>query len=515
MKKFYVTTPIYYPSGKPHIGHAYSTLVADVLARYKKILNYDVYFLTGTDEHGQKIEEKAKELNISPQQLVDQNSDIFNKLWKELGINYSSFIRTSFDFHKNTVKQVFSILYKKGYIYLGEWEGHYCVSCEENYTKTLAKNIDNKLFCQHGHELILKKEESYFLKTKEFKKWIIDFLKTPNLVYPENRINELLNSFLTNDDFDDLSISRTTFNWGISIDENPKHVMYVWLDALLNYITALGYLQKDDSNFKKFWQSNDSEIVHIMSKEITRFHCIYWPIILEMLNLKKPTKYISHGWIITDSGKMSKSLGNVIDPFEIIKKYNRDTLRYYLCKEISFKDDSTFSEDNLINTYNNDLANNFGNLINRTIGMHKKYCNLIVPKFEKPTHELSFQLFNFLNEIDAEVEGAINKLIIQDIIKHPLNIINKCNLFIENIKPWNLVKENNIKVLNECLSLLIIAIKKVVYYLQPILIDGTKKALNQLNINENEFTLEFIKNPNSMDNRILNEPTPIFIRIEK
>lgn len=515
MKKFYISTPIYYPSGKPHIGHAYSTIVADVLAKYKKNIGYDVFFMTGTDEHGLKIEQKAKELNLTSKELVDINSKVFLDLWDKLGINYSKFIRTSYDYHISTVQKIISNLIAKDYVYLSYWEGYYCVSCEENYSKSNAKKEGDKLFCQHGHPLELKKEESYFLKTKPFKQWIINYLKNNNNIYPTNRVNELLNSFLLNDDFDDLSISRTSFDWGIKILENDKHVVYVWMDALINYISGLGYSQDDQSLYEKFWNDSNCEIIHIMSKEITRFHCIYWPIILEMLNINKPTKYISHGWIITDKGKMSKSLGNVVDPFELIEKYGRDSVRYFLSKEISFKEDSTFSEDFLVQTYNNDLANNFGNLISRVIGMHSKYKNYIVPKFENPTNQLNIEYFNFIKTFDNRIIEKINSLMLQDIIKEITLLFDKSNLLIEEIKPWNLHKNNDIKSLDETLSLLVLALKRVIFYLQPILIDGTKEALTQLNINSDEFNLEYVNNNHNMDNKKLNTSNPIYARIEK
>lgn len=518
MKKFYITTPIYYPSGNPHIGHAYSTLVADVLKRYKTLLGYKTYFVTGTDEHGQKIEQKALEQNLTPIELVNKNSQVFLDLWDKLGVEYDFFIRTTFDFHIKTVQKIFENILNKNLIYLGEWVGLYCIDCEENYTKnTSKKNKDNQLVCQHGHKLVEKKEESYFLKTKQYKFWIIEFLKKNfDLIYPNNRTKELINSFLENnkDDFEDLSISRTNFKWGITTLNNKNHVIYVWFDALLNYITALGYLQDNNQNFNSFWNDKNCEVVHVMSKEITRFHCVYWPIILEMLELRKPTKFICHGWIITPEGKMSKSLKNVIDPFEIIQKYGRDAFRYFLCKEISFKDDSIFNEELLIKVYNNDLSNNFGNLINRLVGMNKKYKNNITPVFDENIIDKYKNFFDFIEKIDFEIEEIINTLLIQNIVKKVQDVIHEINLFIEKNKPWDLFKENKTVELDQFLSLLILATKKVIYYLQPILIDGTKLALDQLNIDINNFDLNFIKNKSNMNNKSFNDAFPIYKRID-
>lgn len=515
-KNFYVTTPIYYPSGNPHIGHAFTTLIADVLARYKKKLGYDVFFITGMDEHGQKIEEKAKELNLSPQELVDKYAKIFSDLWKLLGIEYDCFIRTTSENHKKVVQETFSELLKKDLIYLSVWKGLYCVSCEENYSKNIAvrKDGDNKLYCLQQHVLTEKEEESYFLRIKQFKKYISSFLKDANLVYPVTRINELFNSFLNNDDFDDLSISRCSFSWGIKIKENPKHVVYVWLDALLNYLSGLGYRQQDDSNFQKFWNSEDTEIVQLMSKEIIRFHCIYWPIILEMLGLRKPTKFISHSWIITEQGKMSKSLGNVLDPVEFINKYGRDAFRYYLLKEFSFKEDSVFSEKLLINSFNKDLANNVGNLFNRSMGMINKYRDGVIPKYIKPKLSFSVNFEKQLKLFDEEIITIIQKLNIQKILTRVIDLINECNLFIEQVKPWDLKKENKEEDLDCFLSLISNAVKRVIYYLEPVLLDGTKEALEQFNIDKSKFDIKFVNDLNSLNSLKINSPKPIYLRIE-
>ncbi|MDE6563046.1 MAG: methionine--tRNA ligase [Malacoplasma sp.] len=314
-------------------------------------------------------------------------------------------------------------------------------------------------------------------------------MNDPNLIYPVSRVNELFNSFLNNEDFDDLSISRSNFKWGIPIKENSKHVIYVWLDALSSYLTGLGYLQKNDKNFLNYWESQDCEIIQLMAKEITRFHCIYWPIMLEMLGLRKPTHYISHGWIITEKGKMSKSLGNVLDPIYFVNKYGRDAFRYYLVKEISIKEDSIFSEELFISVFNKDLANTIGNLINRTIGMVNKYVGGVVPKYENPSVKENVIFLNKILDFDKKIIEVIEKNNIQKIVKVIQDFMIECNQFIEFTKPWNLKKENKIDELNSFLTLVVNSVKRIIYYLEPILIDGTKIAWSQFNIKEKNLNI--------------------------
>lgn len=517
-KTFFVSTPIYYPSGKPHIGHAYSTLVCQLIGEYKSLLGYDSFILTGTDEHGQKIETSAKNNNMQPKEYVDKMTAVFEDLWKAMGIKYSCFIRTTDNFHVDVVQKVFSKLYEKGYIELGTWKGLYCVSCEENYTKTNAikKENDNNLYCAQDHVLKEKSEESYFLKVSLFQKWIKEFLTTnKDFIYPENRAKELINNFLEDGEFEDLSISRSTFTWGIPIKENPKHVIYVWIDALLNYITALGYLQSDDSNYKKYWENSNAQKVHIMSKEITRFHCIYWPIILKMLDLPLPTKIISHGWIITKEGKMSKSKGNVLDPMYFVDKYGKDTFRYFLAKEISLKEDSVFSKDLLVSIHNSDLANNYGNLVSRTIGLLKKYSNNIVPKYdEKLANKYFKETLKFVNQFINVADKLIEDCKISKMLFKLVEFENHINSLIENTKPWNLAKENQTEQLNTFLSLLFNLVKIMVFYLQPVLIDGTIKAKAQLNLNESLLTKSSILDFSKSNDLKVNDSQIIYSRID-
>ncbi|MGL4617159.1 MAG: methionine--tRNA ligase [Mycoplasmoidaceae bacterium] len=513
MKKFYISTPIYYSSGRPHIGHAYTTILADVISRYKKILGYDTFFITGMDEHGQKIESTAKKENISFQELVDKNSKIFKKLWEDLEIDPSFFIRTTNDRHKKFVQDKFSILYSKKYIYLDNWESSYCIQCEEDIVDKKIIIKDNKKYCEHGHEIISRSEESYFLKTTEFKKWIIDVIDNNEIyIHPVSRILELKNNFL-NDEFRDLSISRNNLNWGIEIKENTNHKIYVWLDALLNYLSAL--LICDEKFIDKYWNDDKTEIVHLLSKEITRFHCIYWPIILKMLDYRLPSKIISHGWIITSQGKMSKSIGNVIDPFELINKFGSDSIRYYLMKEISMINDSTFSEDLLILTHNSDLCNNFGNIVNRTIGMLNKYNNGIIPKYYKSNNiDLIYfenTIEDFLNIIEKKINGLDVNLIIKEINIFESNI----NSFIEINKPWNLFKQNKIEDLMYFLSLLSNGVKILIFFMSPIIVSKSKEAWLQFAFPQNLFSINFIRKFNAIDNIKVNEAKILFERIDK
>ncbi len=507
MKKFYITTPIYYSSGNPHIGHANTTIMADVLAKYKKLIGYKTYFLTGMDEHGQKIEEVAKKNNISCIDMINNNAKIFQELWKKLNINYDYFIRTSNDKHKEFIQKIFNELYEKGYIYLDVWKSKYCVSCEENILESEIKEKDGQKVCQHGHSLIDKNEESYFLKVSEFKNWVINFLNNNDVVYPKNRINELLSNFL-NDNFTDLSISRTTFDWGIKVPINDKHVIYVWLDALFNYISAL----KINNVFDEFWD-DETEKVHLLSKEITRFHCIYWPIFLEMLNLPKPSKIISHGWIVTKEGKMSKSLGNVINPFELIDKYGSDVVRYYSMKEVSIKNDSIYDIELLENCYNSDLANRYGNIISRVLGMTKKYFDNKIPKYIGVDNEINKTFHKKIIDFIVGIEDKINSLDVNEIVNYVVLFEDQINLYVEELKPWALIKEERIEEVQDFINLIYYAAQLVVWYLSPILNDATLIATKQMKFNLNDFCLNLERQILKNENNMLEESSPIFQRI--
>ncbi len=509
-KTFYISTPIYYPSGKPHIGHAYSTILADVINKYKKSIGYETFFVTGTDEHGKKIEETAKKYNVDVLSYLEQNVNCFKKLWSDLGIEFDYFSRTTNKQHVKTIQKIFSIYLEKELIYLSEWSGLYCVSCEENFTSKDAIKKNNEFFCNFGHKLIKTNEESYFFKMKNDEKWISNYFDKHNdFVYPLARINELKNNFI-NKGLNDLSISRSSFTWGIPILENKKHIIYVWMDALFNYLTALNFLTTNDELYQKFWNHDDAEIVHILSKEITRFHCIYWPIFLKNLDVKLPTKIISHGWILSNNEKMSKSLNNVIDPNEFVSKYGRDALRYYLMKEISLNSDSTFSEESLLAVYNGDLANNYGNLVSRTIGMAKKYNNNIIKPLSKKILKYEQEIINLIYHINEENIKYVNDFQINKILNNIQELINSANKLIEETKPWELFKDNKTQQVNNLLHILTKIIEVSTFWLKPILIDGVKIVMSQTNVKP---TFNRLNDLTSVDNLQLLESTPIYRRM--
>ena len=479
MNKYYITTPIYYPSANFHIGHCYTTIIADSIARYKRLTGNDVFFLTGTDEHGEKIEKKAKEAGVTPKEYVDNIVDNAKDLWNSLGISYDKFIRTTDKYHEEAVQKIFTKLYEQGDIYKGEYEGLYCTPCESFWTETQL--VDGK--CPDcGRDVHLVKEESYFFKLSKYQDRLIKYFEEhPEFIEPSSRKNEMINNFLK-PGLEDLCVSRTTFNWGVPVDFDPKHVVYVWIDALTNYITALGYMSDDDSLFKKYWPAN----LHLVGKEIVRFHTIIWPALLMALDLPLPEKVFGHGWLIIDGGKISKSFGNYKDPREYIDAYGVDAIRYFALREVPFGHDGNFSEESLISRTNADLANVFGNLVNRTISMSKKYFDGVVIN-EEVNEEVDEDLINTAKELYKRVDEKMNELHISEALDEIFNLLRKCNKYIDDTTPWILAKDENTKGrLSTVLYNLLECIRISSVLIEPFMPTTSKKIFNQLNTDVND-----------------------------
>lgn len=436
-KTFYITTPIYYPSDKLHIGNTYTTVAADAIARFKRLTGYDVMFLTGTDEHGQKIQRIAEAKGVTPKEYVDVIVAGIKELWKMMNISYDKFIRTTDDYHVEAVQKIFEKLYDQGDIYKGYYEGWYCTPCESFYTETQL--IDGK--CPDcGRAVEKTKEEAYFFKLSKYQDRLLKYIEDhPHFIQPESRKNEMINNFLK-PGLDDLCVSRTSFNWGIPVTFDKKHVVYVWVDALSNYITALGYGSKDDSLYKKYWPAD----VHLVGKDIIRFHTIIWPIMLMALNLPLPEKVFGHGWLLVDGGKMSKSKGNVVDPVVLVNHFGADAVRYYLLHEIPFGSDGLYNNEIFMKKINSDLANDLGNLISRTLTMIEKYFD---GKISKGIFEGEFDedLKKTAIEVTAKTEEFMNNYIINAAMDEIWSLIRRANKYIDETRPWSLAKEENQK----------------------------------------------------------------------
>lgn len=506
MEKYYITTPIYYPSANFHIGHCYTTIIADSIARYKRLTGYDVFFLTGTDEHGEKIEKRATEVGVTPQEYVDKIVDNAKDLWKSLGISYDKFIRTTDEYHTEIVQKIFNKLYEQGDIYKGEYEGLYCTPCESFWTE--SQLVDGK--CPDcNREVHLVKEESYFFKLSKYQDRLVEYLDShPEFIEPVSRKNEMVNNFIK-PGLEDLCVSRTTFDWGIPVTFDPKHVIYVWIDALTNYITALGYLSDDDSLFKRYWPAN----LHLVGKEIVRFHTIIWPALLMALDLPLPDKVFGHGWLVIDGGKISKSLGNYKDPREYINEYGVDVLRYFSLREVPFGNDGNFSEEALITRTNGDLANILGNLVNRTISMSKKYFDGVVVNNDVK-EEIDNDLINTATSLYKVVDEKMNNLHISEALDAIFELLRKCNKYIDDTTPWILAKDETKKDrLGTVLYNLLESIRISAILLTPFIPTTSEKIFSQLNTDVKEY--ESVKSFGGLKvGTTLNNPEPLFVRIE-
>lgn len=516
---FYITTPIYYPSGKLHIGNSYTTIACDAVARYKRLMGFDVFYLTGVDEHGQKIEKKAEELGVEPQEYVDKMAADVKKLWKTLDISYDKFIRTTDDYHKAAVQKIFDRLLEQGDIYLGEYEGWYSVSDEEFFTETqlaeVYKDEDGKVIggkAPSGHEVELVKEESYFFRMSKYADRLLEYYEEhPEFIQPESRKNEMINNFIK-PGLEDLAVSRTTFSWGINVKNDPKHVVYVWIDALSNYITALGYGSEDDQLFQKYWPAD----VHMVGKEIVRFHTIYWPIMLMALDIPLPKKVFGHGWLLMKDGKMSKSKGNVVYPEMLVERYGLDALRYYLLRAVPFGSDGVFTPEDFVSRVNYDLANDLGNLLNRTIAMINKYCDGMVPDYASLVTPFDSELSTTAANVVGRYHDAMEKMEFNTALAEIWVLISRANKYIDETEPWVLAKdEEKKKELESVMIHLAESLRITAILLQPIMTETPTKIFNQLGLDAETMNLEglhFGEFPSGT--KVVAKGTPIFPRLE-
>lgn len=517
---FYITTPIYYPSGKLHIGNSYTTIACDVLARYKRLQGYDVFFLTGTDEHGLKIEQKAQALGMQPQEYVDKMAADIKELWKKLEITNDKFIRTTDDYHEKAVQNIFEKLLAKGDIYLGKYRGWYSVSDEEYFTESQLAEVyrdeDGNMIggkAPSGHEVQLVEEDCYFFKMSKYADRLVKYYEEhPDFIIPDTRKNEMLNNFIK-PGLEDLALTRTSFNWGVKVPSNPEHVVYVWFDALCNYITALGYeTGDDDSLFKKYWPAD----VHMVGKEIVRFHTIYWPIILMALDLPLPKHIIGHGWLLMRDGKMSKSKGNVVYPEMIVERYGLDALRYYLMRAVPFGNDGVFTPEDFIGKINFDLANDLGNLLNRTVAMINKYRGGQIPELKSGVTAFDKDLEDVAANTIKNFEEQMDSVHFSNALDEVWKLVARSNKYIDETEPWILAKDETKKdELDSVLAHLAASLRLVAILIQPVMTHTPKEIFAQLGLNSDDMAIQGVSYFDlPAGAQVVAKGTPIFPRLD-
>ncbi|MBD5854625.1 methionine--tRNA ligase [Lactococcus lactis] len=515
-KTFYITTPIYYPSGKLHLGSSYTTIACDVLARYKRLMGFDTFYLTGLDEHGMKIQRKAEELGMTPKEYLDPMAADVQELWKKLDISYDKFIRTTDTYHEEAVAKAFEQLLEQDDIYLGKYAGWYSVSDEEFFTETQLEEIFRDEsgnitggIAPSGHEVEWVEEETYFFRMGKYADWLLQYYdEHPDFIQPEVRKNEMVNNFIK-PGLEDLALTRTSFTWGIPVPSNPKHVVYVWFDALLNYITALGYNSDNDSNFKKYWPG-----INMVGKEIVRFHTIYWPIMLHALGLPAPKKIFGHGWLLMKDGKMSKSKGNVVYPEMLIERYGLDAVRYYLMRAISFGQDGIFTPEDFVGRINFDLANDLGNLLNRTVSMINKYNDGKIEATGVST-EFDASLEEVVEETISHFHKAMDKFEFNVALADVWTLISRTNKYIDETAPWVLAKSEDDKAkLNNVLYHLAENLRIAGALLQPFMRATSGKIFEQLGMDERSFSLGNLSFGYSFTHPVVAKGQPIFPRLD-
>ena len=517
---FYITTPIYYPSGKLHIGNSYTTIACDVLARYKRLQGYDVFFLTGTDEHGLKIEQKAQALGMQPQEYVDKMAADIKELWKKLEITNDKFIRTTDDYHEKAVQNIFEKLLAKGDIYLGKYRGWYSVSDEEYFTESQLAEVyrdeDGNMIggkAPSGHEVQLVAQDCSFFNISKYADRLVKYYEEhPDFIIPDTRKNEMLNNFIK-PGLEDLALTRTSFNWGVKVPSNPEHVVYVWIDALCNYITALGYeTGDDDSLFKKYWPAD----VHMVGKEIVRFHTIYWPIILMALDLPLPKHIIGHGWLLMRDGKMSKSKGNVVYPEMIVERYGLDALRYYLMRAVPFGNDGVFTPEDFIGKINFDLANDLGNLLNRTVAMINKYRGGQIPELKSGVTAFDKDLEDVAANTIKNFEEQMDSVHFSNALDEVWKLVARSNKYIDETEPWILAKDETKKdELDSVLAHLAASLRLVAILIQPVMTHTPKEIFAQLGLNSDDMAIQGVSYFDlPAGAQVVAKGTPIFPRLD-